>query len=117
VIVLWKLVKPTGGGEPTGISLFYITGDFTMAASKRLCPRRIPKKRNQDAYGKQDLFAVVIAFRYLLTKEDFSNFKRKLVLEIGKLNKKFIYITETELLEQMGFPNNWKNIARYHTIL
>ena len=88
-----------------------------MAASKRLCPRRIPKKRNQDAYGKQDLFAVVIAFRYLLTKEDFSNFKRKLVLEIGKLNKKFIYITETELLELMGFPNNWKNIARYHTIL
>ncbi len=78
---------------------------------------KIPKKGNQYAYGKQDLFAVVIAFRYLLTKEDFSNFKRKLVLEIGKLNKKFIYITETELLEQMGFPNNWKNIARYHTIL
>lgn len=28
VIVLWKLAKPTGGGEPAGISLFYFIGDF-----------------------------------------------------------------------------------------
>lgn len=75
---------------------------------------KIPKKGNQYVYGKQDLFAVVIAFRYLLTKEDFSKFKRKLVLEIEELNKKLIHITENELLDQMGFPNNWKNIARYH---
>lgn len=74
---------------------------------------KIPKKGNQYVYGKQDLFAVVIAFRYLLTKEDFSDFKRKLVLEIGKLNKKLIHIAENELLEQMGFPNSWKNLTHY----
>lgn len=34
VIVLWKLAKPTGGGEPAGISLFYIIGDFNMTDSK-----------------------------------------------------------------------------------
>ena len=27
VIVLWKLAKPTGGGELSSLSLFYITGD------------------------------------------------------------------------------------------
>lgn len=74
---------------------------------------KIPKRGNQYIYGKQDLFAVVIAFRYLLAKDDFFDFKRKLILEIGKLNKKLSYITESELLEQMGFPDNWKNIARY----
>lgn len=65
-------------------------------------------------YGKQDLFAVVIAFRYLLPKEDFTNFKQKLIHEIEKLNKNLIHITEKELLEQMGFPEKWRNIARYH---
>lgn len=74
---------------------------------------KIPKKGNQYIYGKQDLFAVVIAFGDLLPKEDFSVFKRSLILKIGYLNKKLTYITESELLEQMGFPGNWKNIARY----
>lgn len=33
VIVLWKLAKPTGGGEPAGLSLFFI-GEFHMTTSK-----------------------------------------------------------------------------------
>ncbi len=73
----------------------------------------IPKQGNQYMYGKQDLFAVVIAFRYLLPKEDFSDFKRKLIREIGKLSQKLVHITEKELLEQMGFPEKWRNITRY----
>lgn len=73
----------------------------------------IPRHGNQYIYGKQDLFAVVIAFRYLLINEDFKAFKRKLVLKIGKLDKQLIHISESELLMQMGFPNNWKNITRF----
>ena len=73
----------------------------------------IRKKGNQYVYGKQDLFAVIIAFRYLLPKEDFRSFKKSLVLKIGKLNKKLIQITEDELMKQMGFPPNWKNITHY----
>ena len=72
----------------------------------------IPKNGIQYIYGKNDLFAVVIAFRYLLPKEDFYSFKRKLTVEIGKVNKKLIQITEAELLEHMGFPANWKSISR-----
>lgn len=72
---------------------------------------KIPKQGSQYIYGKQDLFAVVIAFRYLLSKEDFCIFKRNLTLEIGRVNKKLIHITETELLRHMGFPTNWKNIS------
>lgn len=73
----------------------------------------IPKQGIQYLYGKNDLFAVVIAFRYLLPKEDFLKFKRKLTIEISKVNKKLIHITENELLEHMGFPKNWMNITRY----
>lgn len=73
----------------------------------------IPHQGNQYICGKQDLFAVVIAFRYLLPTEDFKKFKRKLGLEISKINQKLIHITENELLERMGFPQNWKNISRY----
>ena len=74
---------------------------------------KIPQKGNQYIYGKQDLFAMVIAFRYLLPREDFSVFKKNLILKIGYLNKKLTHITESELLEQMGFPNNWKDMTRY----
>lgn len=73
----------------------------------------IPQKGNQYLYGKQDLFAVVIAFRYLLPTEDFLKFKNHLGREIGKIHKKLIHITEQELLNQMGFPANWKKITRY----
>lgn len=74
---------------------------------------QIPKQGIQYLYGKNDLFAVVIAFRYLLPKEDFLEFKRKLALEISRANKNLVHITEKELLEHMGFPQNWRNITRY----
>lgn len=35
----------------------------------------IPKRGTQYLYGKRDLFALVIAFRYLLPSEDFKKFK------------------------------------------
>ena len=74
---------------------------------------RIPKQGIQYLYGKNDLFAVVIAFRHLLPKEDFLEFKGKLTIEISRANKNLVHITEMELLEHMGFPKNWKNISRY----
>ena len=73
----------------------------------------IPKQGVQYLYGKNDLFAVVIALRYLLPPEDFSVFKQKLTAEITNVTKKLVHITENELLEHMGFPNNWKKISRY----
>ena len=42
---------------------------------------------NQYEKGKQDLFAVVIAFRYLLPGKDFLEFKRKLIKETSIVTK------------------------------
>lgn len=70
----------------------------------------IPRRGNQYMYGKQDLFAVVIAFRYLLPQNNFTDFMQKLIYIIEKLHNNLIHITCSELLEQIGFPVNWKNI-------
>jgi abortive infection bacteriophage resistance protein len=67
----------------------------------------------QYVLGKKDLFAVVIAFRYLLPKIDFLCFKGELVRKIESYLKKSQRISEAQLLDTMGFPKNWKSITRY----
>jgi len=73
----------------------------------------IPKDNGQYQYGKKDLFAVVIAFRYLLSTKDFRSFKSELSHHINNAFKEISHIDRHELLEHMGFPQNWKNITRY----
>ena len=53
---------------------------------------------------------VVIDSRYLLNKKDFLEFKRKLIKEIDRVNEELVHISETELLDKIGFPENWKKL-------
>lgn len=73
----------------------------------------IPKNGVHYQYGKNDLFAVVIAFRYLIPSKDFRSFKLKLSRLINNISDKLTHIDHQELLERMGFPLNWKDITRY----
>lgn len=73
----------------------------------------IPKKGNQYLLGKRDLFGLVIAFRYLLPRKEFLEFKRSLIRILGKYTKSSSQISEEALLSMMGFPANWKDITRY----
>lgn len=73
----------------------------------------IPRNGIQYQYGKNDLFAVVIAFRYLIPNKDFQIFKRKLCTLIDYASKNLVHIDHIELLSRMGFPPNWNNISRY----
>ncbi|MCD7957120.1 MAG: Abi family protein [Lachnospiraceae bacterium] len=74
---------------------------------------RIPKFGQEYACGKHDLFAVVIAMRYLLPNDWFLVFKRELIKTISRYLKKTSCFTEAEVLRFMGFPENWKTITRY----
>jgi hypothetical protein len=67
----------------------------------------------QYQYGKNDLFAVVIAFRYLIPNKDFHTFKTKLSHLIDNVSNNLTHMDNDELLERMGFPTNWKQITRY----
>lgn len=71
------------------------------------------KKGNQYLYGKNDLFAVVLSLRYLLSDQWYKELKKELVRLIQKYLKGHDSISEDELLEKMGFPKNWKNVTRY----
>lgn len=73
----------------------------------------IPQKGTQYLYGKRDLFALVIAFRYLLSDEDFKKFKRSLSLIFSDYLSKEHSLSQEDIYALMGFPPNWKNITRY----
>lgn len=73
----------------------------------------IPKIGIQYKYGKNDLFAVVIALRYLIPNKDFHIFKKKLSHLIDNTLNELTHMDNCQLLDHMGFPSNWKNITRY----
>lgn len=71
---------------------------------------KIPKRGTVYMYGKQDLFAVVIALHYLLPKEEFKSFviglDAILTAHFSTLPSK----TASKIQKRMGFPENWKDI-------
>jgi abortive infection bacteriophage resistance protein len=73
----------------------------------------IPRKNNQYTKGKQDLFSIVIALRYLISKEDFKLFKQELMHLIRNVLKNCSHISQQVLYSEMGFPSNWEKITRY----
>lgn len=73
----------------------------------------ITQKGIQYINGKNDLFSVVIALKYLLNNDWYRELMKDLKALIDKYLKKNNNITEQELYEKMGFPENWKMITRY----
>lgn len=73
----------------------------------------IPLNGTQYAMGKNDLFAVVIAFRYLLPNEDFKRFKRALANILQHYLKSQGAMPEADMYQYMGFPANWKSITSF----
>lgn len=74
---------------------------------------QLPSKKGQYCIGKQDLFAVVIALRYLIENDDFKHFKSTLTRLIKNVLKKCPHLTEDQLMKEMGFPKNWNKITCY----
>lgn len=70
-------------------------------------------KNGSYVLGKQDLFAIVIALRYLLGNDEFKMFKKSLKLLINRIHKECPHISESQLYAYMGFPSNWENITRF----
>ena len=77
---------------------------------------QIIQNNNHYVYGKQDLFAVVIALRYLINNDEFRLFKTALSKLIKTVIKQCPHLTEKQLLDNMRFPANWDKISRYKKI-
>lgn len=76
----------------------------------------IPKHNGQYICGKNDLFGVLIALKYLLDSEEFRQLKLVLTRLIYSVLKNCPHLTKTQLLSYMGFPENWMKITLYRKI-
>ena len=71
----------------------------------------IPKDE-EYIYGKNDLFAMVIILKQILNHDDFTLFINEINYELETLSGKLNVIKIEKVLHAMGFPNNYKEIAR-----
>ncbi len=72
----------------------------------------ISKIDGEFIYGKDDLFALVIILKQLLREEDFTLLINELSYELDILEGKLQTIELGKVLDRMGFPENFKDIAR-----
>lgn len=70
----------------------------------------IPKQNVQYKKGKQDLFAVIIVLKYLLSKEDFSQFIDDIDVALETLLTATKQLQKAQMYRYMGFPANWLQI-------
>lgn len=61
-------------------------------------------------YGKRDLFACVIALKRLLSHNDYKRMSKEIYRAIGTLSKKLSLLTKEDVLKEMGFPENWRDL-------
>lgn len=73
---------------------------------------KIPKVNDEYTQGKNDLFALIIILKQMLTEEDFKNMTVELDNVIETLNYNLNTIKIDRVLDRMGFPINWKDLAK-----
>ncbi|MBR1386134.1 MAG: Abi family protein [Bacilli bacterium] len=71
----------------------------------------IEKKDGEYVKGKNDLFALIIILRQILRDEDVKNLILELERLINNLSINLHTIGIEKVLDRMGFPLNWKEIA------
>ena len=72
----------------------------------------IPMDNDEYVYGKNDLYSLVIMFKYMLSDNDFEELIKALNIEITSLDEKVKSIDFNKILNNIGFPNNWKDISK-----
>ena len=63
-------------------------------------------------YGKDDLFALIIILKQLLSHSDFTLLINELSYELDILDGKIETIEIEKILDRMGVPVNFREIAR-----
>ena len=72
---------------------------------------KIPKENDEYIQGKNDLFALIIIMKHLLYYEEFKNMSLELNNVIETLDYNLHTIKIDKVLERMGFPLNWLDLA------
>ena len=72
---------------------------------------KIFKMDDEYIYGKNDMFSVIIIFKYLLSKDNFRLMMKEIEYEIDKLDGRIDTIPIQKVLDYMGFPKNYLEIV------
>lgn len=72
----------------------------------------LPNTNGRYSIGKNDLFAVVISLKLLLSKEDYSKFHNKLFSRLMSIQTKLKTISLNDVLIAMNFPSNWHDLLK-----
>ena len=73
---------------------------------------KIPKVDDEYTKGKNDVFALLIIMKQLLSDEDFKNLVFELDNVVQTLNYNLHTIKIEKIFDRMGFPLNWKELAK-----
>ena len=71
---------------------------------------QIEKVSDYYKYGKNDLFALLIILKYMLSEEEFRELYNELGYEIDLLEGKAKVLEIDSILDKIGFPINWREI-------
>lgn len=72
----------------------------------------IPKINGEYIYGKNDLFALFIILKRVLNEADFTLLLNEFDYELSVLGGKLKSISINKVLDEMGFPINFKDLGR-----
>ena len=108
--------------------LFLLTPDSNVAVAKydpsdvtamsalnfwnKATGKSIGKEDNEYIYGKHDLFALIIIMKQMLSTEEFKNMTFELEHIVQTLNYNLTSIKIDKVLNTMGFPINWEELAK-----
>ncbi len=70
----------------------------------------IDKMDGEYIYGKNDVFALIIILKRMLSQYEFSNMIDEMNRSIKNLEYNLHTIPIDKILDRMGFPKNWENI-------
>lgn len=71
----------------------------------------IPQVSDEYIYGKNDLYAVIIILRQMLSDVEFSDLINEISYEMDILDGKIDSVDTKSILNKIGFPDNWREIA------
>lgn len=71
----------------------------------------INKMDGEYIYGKNDLFALMIIIKQLITPVEFTNLTEEIEHALANLEYNLNTITIVKVLDRMGFPENWNDLT------
>lgn len=71
----------------------------------------IDKMDGEYIYGKNDIFALIIIIKQMLKDNEFKNMSLEIEHAIHNLEYNLKTITINKVLDHMGFPENWQQLA------